>query len=125
VRTAALHGLWACDRESGAGLPHKSDAVAAAPLGAAPVLCAGQWAGDTASAEWKPRPGPVTERQHTARSALGLRVLERIVDGEAFRPRRHQQRIIGGDKQGWRHPPLVQQALHRQGTGQLHGVVGP
>ena len=34
----------------------------------------------------------------------GLRVLQRIVDGEAFGPRRHQQRIIGGDKQGWRHP---------------------
>jgi hypothetical protein len=33
---------------------------------------------------------PQRGRQHTARSAQGSGVLERIVDGEAFRPRRHQ-----------------------------------
>jgi hypothetical protein len=71
------------------------------------------------------RPGPATGGQHMARSAQGSGMLERIVDGEAFGSGRCQQRVIGRDKQGWWHPPLVQQALHRQGAGQLHGVIGP
>ena len=60
-----------------------------------------------------------------ARLRQGSGVQQRIVDGEAFGSRRHQQRVIGSDKQGWRHPPLVQQALHRQGAGQLDRVIGP
>jgi hypothetical protein len=39
--------------------------------------------------------------------------------------RRHQRHVIRRDTQGWRHPSMVQQALHRQGAGELDRVINP
>jgi hypothetical protein len=44
----------------------------------------------TKSPQWKRRPCPAPGRQYTARSVQGSGVLQRIGDGEAFRPRRYQ-----------------------------------
>ncbi len=101
----------------------QSGAVAAEPLGALP--CAARDSEWGTAPERERRPDQATGRQHTAHFAQGSGVPQRIINGESFGPRRHQQRVIRRDKQGWRHPPLVHQALHHQGAGELDGVVGP
>jgi hypothetical protein len=70
------------------GSAPQSDAVAAKPLGA--CRCRAPASGGETAPKRKQRPGPATGRQHTAHSVQGSRVLQRIVDGEAFGLRRHQ-----------------------------------
>lgn len=136
VEDRALHSGILVTPSTTRACPAQRGGRRCAPEGV-PERSARQRMGDAASAEREPRVGLAVRRQLIARdhrprgsrplahSSQGLGVLQRIVNREPFGPGRRQQRVIRRDKQGWRHPPLVHQTLHRQGAGQLDRVIGP
>ena len=60
-----------------------------------------------------------------ARRRQGSGVLQRIGDGEAFRPRRRQQSIIGRDKHGRWEPIRLESLPDGERTGQMQSVIRP
>src|SRR5439155_8548785 len=94
------------------------DAVATAPPRALP--CCARASREGMSPQREQRTGPAKRTGHAApRSGM----LQRILDRKPFRPRRRQQGIIGGDKQGRREPAWLERLPDGERAGQMHGAI--